>query len=143
MNGARRKRGEKGEKEKGNEPEISPQINNLPHAQTHQHPHSAKREPLDPLIRALIRITQLLLSRPQVLHLAHNLGDHLLDAAQVRLNGFELLLDLNAGPIAGVGADVNVEFDRAAGVGVAFYMGLVLYLVMRFPSIQTSTFNKE
>lgn len=106
--------------EERNIPEISPQINNLPSTQSNQHPHRAERKPLDPLVGALVGIAQLLLPRPQVLHLADNLGHHLLHAAEIRLDGLELLVDLDAGPVAGVGADVDVELDGAVRVGDAF-----------------------
>ena len=96
-------------------PEISPQIHNLPRPQPDQHPHGAKREPFDPLIRALVRIPQLLLPGAEVVHLGHNLADELLDAPQLRLDRFQLLRRLNGRPVAGVGADVDVEFDVAGG----------------------------
>lgn len=105
-----------------NKPEISPQINDLPSSQPNQHPHRPKCKPLDPLVRTLVGIPQLLLSRAQVLHLADDLADHLLNASQVNFDGLELLLDLDAGPVAGVGADVDVEFDRAGGVGDGIFL---------------------
>lgn len=101
----------------GNKPKVSPQINNLPSTQPNQHAHSPKRKPLDALIRALVGIPQLLLARTQILHLVDDFGDHLLDAAQFGFHGLELFLGLDARPVAGVGADVDVEFDRAGGVG--------------------------
>jgi hypothetical protein len=57
-----------------------------------------------------------LLTRTQVLHLGHDIGNHLLNAAEVCLNGLELLLRLDAVPVAGVGANVDVKFDGAGGV---------------------------
>lgn len=44
--------------------EVRPQIYDLPYSQRDQHTHSPKREPLDPLVRALIRIPQLHLAGP-------------------------------------------------------------------------------
>lgn len=104
----------KGRSEGKNTPEISPQVNNLPHAQSNQHAHSAKGKPLDTLVGRLIGITQLLLAVAQVFHLIDNLGNHFFDSSQVGFNGLELLLRLDAGPVARVGADFNVEFNFAA-----------------------------
>lgn len=97
-------------------PKIRPQIHHLPRPQPDQHPHSPVRKPLHPLIGALVGIAQLLLPRAQVVHLGHDLGDQFLHAAQLRLDGFEFLLRLDRGPVARVGADVDVEFDVACGV---------------------------
>lgn len=97
-------------------PKVSPQINNLPSTQSNQHPHSPKRKPLNPLIRTLIGIPQPLLASPEILHLINNLTDQLLDVTKVRLDRFELFLSLDAGPVARVSADVDVEFDGAVGV---------------------------
>lgn len=102
--------------------EISPQVDNLPRAQTHQHSHGAEGEPLDTLIGALIGIAETLLAGTQVLHLCDDVLDHLFDTAEVGLDGLELLLNLNAGPVAGVGADLDVELDFAEGVGVGTFM---------------------
>jgi hypothetical protein len=96
------------EREKTNIPEISPQINNLPRAQSHQHAHGPQRKPLDPLVRALIGVAQLLLAHAQVLHFLHDLIDAGLDAPQLRVDGLELLGGLDRRPIARVGADVDV-----------------------------------
>jgi hypothetical protein len=97
-------------------PKIRPQIDNLPRSQPNQHTHSPKRKPLDALVRALIRISQLLLPRRQIIHLIHNLGNNLLHAAQVSLDRLEFLLGLNGRPVAGIGADFNIEFYRAEGI---------------------------
>lgn len=97
-------------------PKVSPQINNLPSTQPNQHPHSPKRKPLNPLIRTLIGIPQPLLASPEILHLINNFTDQLLDVTKVRLDRFELFLSLDAGPVARVSADVDVEFDGAVGV---------------------------
>lgn len=97
-------------------PEVSPQVNNLPSPKPNEHTYRPKRKPLHPLICALIGITQLLLTRTQVLHLRHNLRDRLFHAAEVSLDGLQLLRDGVAGPVAGVGPDVDVELDGAGGV---------------------------
>lgn len=102
-------------------PEVSPQIDNLPCPQTNKHAHRPKGKPLHALVGALVRITETLLPRPQVLHLCDDVIDNVLDTAEVCLDGLEFLLDLDAGPVAGVGADLDVEFDFAAGVGAACY----------------------
>lgn len=101
-------------------PEVSPEIDNLPGAEPNQHAHGAKGEPLHALIGALVGIPQLLLARPEVFHLADNLLHHLLDTAEVGLDGLELLLALDAGPITRVGANVDVELDRPVRVGNSF-----------------------
>ena len=110
-------------------PKVSPQIHYLPSPQSNQHPHRPKRKPLHALIRTLVRIPQLLLACPQILHLANDFTDQLLDAAQLGLGGSEFLLRLDGGPVAGVGADVDVEFDGAGGVGDCVFGGLVLFVL--------------
>lgn len=110
-------------------PKVSPQIHHLPSPQSNQHPHRPKRKPLHPLIRALIRIPQLLLARSQILHLANDLTDQLFDATQLGLDGPEFLLRLDGGPVTGVGADVDVELDGAGGVGDCVFGGLALFVL--------------
>lgn len=90
-------------------PEVRPQVDDLPRAKTNQHAHSPKRKPLDPLIRTLIRIAELLLSDLEVIKLLDNLINHLLDAPEIRLDGLELLSSLDRIPILRVGPDVNVQ----------------------------------
>lgn len=99
-----------------NIPKIRPQIHHLPRPQPHQHPHRPKRKPLDPLVRALVRVPQFLLPRPQVLHLPHDLLHHLLDAPQLRLDRLQLLLRLDGRPVSRVGPDVDVQFDVSSWV---------------------------
>lgn len=114
--------------------EISPQVDNLPRTQTNQHTHGAEGEPLHALVGALVGVTQALLTGAEVVHLADNLGDHLLDTAEVGLDGLELLLGLDAGPVAGVGADFNVEFDFAGWIANSVYLreiGLGLFVQVR------------
>jgi hypothetical protein len=94
-------------------PKVRPQIDHLPRAQAHQHGHGAQRKPLDPLIRALIRIPELLLSGPQIVHLGDNLANRLLDAPQLRLDRLEFLARGNGVPVLGIGAYVDVELDVA------------------------------
>jgi len=113
-----------------NIPEICPQIHDLPRPQSNQHSHRAKRKPLDPLIRTLIRIPKLLFSRPQIVHLPHNLRYQLLNAPKLRLNRLQLLLRLNGRPVAGVGADVDVQFDMAGGRHDGFYGSLSVWAVL-------------
>jgi hypothetical protein len=102
-------------------PEVCPQVNNLPRTQTHQQAHSTQCKPFDSLVRALIRISQLLLACPQIIHLGDNLAHGLLDPAQLRLDGLELVASRNGVPVLGIGSYVDVEFDvaRDAGAGGA------------------------
>ena len=90
-------------------PKISPKIENLPRTQANKHTHSHNSKPLNPLIRTLIRISKLLLSRPQIIHLRYNLANRLFNAAQLRFNRLELLVGRNSAPVLRVGANVNVE----------------------------------
>src|SRR4051812_21490274 len=94
-------------------PEISPQIHNLPCTKANQHSHRSQSKPFDSLIRALIRISELLLSMSQVLHLSDNLIDVLLDSSQLSVDRAELLCGLNGRPISGIGANIDIEFDVA------------------------------
>lgn len=98
-------------------PEVSPQVDNLPSSQTNEHTHGTEREPLHPLVGALVGITQTLLTRAEVIHLCNDVGDHLLHAAEVGLDGLELLLCLDGGPVAGVGADLDIEINFTGGIG--------------------------
>lgn len=111
------------------EPEVRPQVQDLPDPEHDQDEGGAEPEPLDPVVGALVGVAQLLLARPQVVHLAHDLGDHLLHTAKVRLDRLELLGGLDRGPVLCVGADVDVEFDVAGRVAkVPGYCGLVCQL---------------
>lgn len=98
--------------------EVSAQVDDLPCAQPNQHAHGAKSKPLDSLVGALVGITQTLLAGAEVVHLSHDIGNHLFDAAKVGLNGLELLLGLDAGPVAGVGANLDVELNITGRSGV-------------------------
>ena len=108
-------------------PEIRPEIHHLPRPEPNQHPHRPQRKPLHPLIRALIRVPQFLLPRPEVLHLRHDLVDGLLDAAEFGFYRFEFLGGLDRGPVFGVGADVDVEFDVPDGGGGRCF-GLLMWI---------------
>lgn len=94
-------------------PEVRPQINDLPRSQPDQHAHRAQREPLDTLIRALIRISQLLLSCPQIVHLRNNLANRLFDPPELRFDRLQLLASRDSIPVLGIGAYVDVELDVA------------------------------
>lgn len=104
------------ETEGANKPEVGPQVQDLPDPEHDQDEGGAEAEPLDPVVGALVGVAQLLLARPQVVHLAHDLGDHLLHTAKVRLDRLELLGGLDRGPVLCVGADVDVEFHVAGRV---------------------------
>lgn len=97
--------------------EVGTQVNDLPRAQTNKHTHSAEGEPLDTLIGALVGITQTLFTAAEVFHLADDVSNHFLDATEVGLDGLQLLLGLNAGPVAGVGTDLNIKFNFTGRVG--------------------------
>lgn len=97
-------------------PEVGAQVNNLPSTKTNQHTHSSESKPLHTLVGALVGITETLLTGTEVVHLGDDVSDHLLDAAEVGLDGLQFLLGLDAGPIAGVGTDFDVELDFADGV---------------------------
>lgn len=98
-------------------PEVGPQVDNLPSTQANEHTHRAEREPLHTLVGALISITEALLTSAEIIHLRDDVSDHLLDAAEVGLDGLELLLRLDGGPVAGIGANLDIEIDFAGGVG--------------------------
>lgn len=99
-----------------NLPEVCPQINDLPCSQSNQHPHGSEAKPLDSGVRALIRVSQLLFSAPEVFHLRNDFGDQLFNASEFCLNRLELLSGLDSRPIFGVCANVNVEFDMACRI---------------------------
>lgn len=94
---------------------VGAQVHDLPGPQGDEQPGGADAEPLDARVCALVCVAQLLLAHAQVVHLLHDLGRELLDAAQLGLDGLELLRGLDGGPVLGVGADVDVELDVAEG----------------------------
>jgi hypothetical protein len=98
-----------------NIPEISPQVDDLPRTQAHQHTHGAQRKPLDSLIRALIRIPQLLFAHPQIFHLLNNLIDRSFDAAQFRLDRLQLLASLDGRPVLRIRTDIDIQFYMTCG----------------------------
>ena len=89
-------------------PEISPKIHDLPRPERDKHAHRPNRKPLHTLVRTFVGVSQLLLPRPQVLHLRHDLVDGLFHPPQLGLHGFQLLGGLHRRPVLGVGADVDV-----------------------------------
>jgi hypothetical protein len=92
-------------------PEVCPEIDNLPRSQRNEHADGAKAKPLDAVVGALIRVSQLLLAGTEIVHLVHDLLDHLLDAAQLGLDRLELLRSLDGGPVLGVRSNVNIELN--------------------------------
>lgn len=100
-------------------PEVGAQVHDLPAPEGDEQGGGADAEPLDAGVGALVGVAQLLLAGAQVVHLVDDLLDHLLDAAQVRLDGAQLLGGLDGGPVLGVGADVDVQLDVARGVVVS------------------------
>lgn len=95
--------------------EVCPQVHDLPRPETDEEPGGGDAEPLDTGVCGLVGVTELLLALAEVLHLADELAAELLDAAELGLDGLELLGGLDGGPVLGVGADVDVELDGAGG----------------------------
>lgn len=95
--------------------EVGAEIHDLPDPEADEQPGGADAEPLDAVVGALVGVAELLLALAQVVHLLDHLGRHLLQAAQVGLDGLELLGGLDGGPVLGVSADVDVELYGAVG----------------------------
>jgi hypothetical protein len=108
-------------------PEIRPEVDNLPRSQANQHAHCTKCEPLDPLVCALICISQLLLASTEVVHLGYYLPNDFLDSTELYFDRFEFLASLNGRPIFCVSANVDIEFDVSAGVDIAVICPPVSY----------------
>jgi hypothetical protein len=100
-------------------PEVGTQVHDLPAPKPDEQESGTNAEPLDTGVGAFVSIAQLLLALAQVVHLLDNLLEHLLNAAELRLDGLELLCRLDGGPVLGVGANVDVELDGAMVVVVA------------------------
>ncbi len=100
-------------------PEVGAQVHDLPPPECDEDHGGDDAEPLDAGVCALVCVAQLVLAELEVLHLLVDLADELLDAAQLGLDGLELLLGLDGGPVLGVGANVDVELNVAEGVGDA------------------------
>jgi hypothetical protein len=98
-------------------PEVRPEVDNLPCTKRHEHSHGTDSKPLDTLVGALIGISQLNLTSPQVIQLSHNLRGNLADSLELCFHGFQLLAGLDGVPVFCVGADVDVELDVAVWVG--------------------------
>lgn len=96
-------------------PEVGAEVHDLPAPEADEQYGGADAEVLDSAVCALVGVAQLDLARAQVVHLIDNLGQHLLDAAQLCLNGLELLGRLNSGPVLGVGANVDIQLDVTGG----------------------------
>lgn len=110
------------------EPEVSPQINNLPCSKSNKHSHGAKGKPLDSVVCALIGVPELLLSGPEVIHLGDNLGDQLFNTSQLCLNRLQLLSCLNSGPILGICSNIDIELDVTTRVTDCFGYTITLVL---------------
>jgi len=98
-------------------PEVGAEVHDLPHPKGEEDQGGDDAEPLDAGVGALVGVAQLVLTELEVVHLLVDLGHELLDAAQLGLDGLELLSSLDGGPVLGVGADVDVELDVTEGVG--------------------------
>lgn len=109
--------------------EVGSEVHDLPAPERDQQQRGTYPEPLNAGIRALVGVAQLLLARPQVVHLADDIRDGLLDAPQLRLDRLQLLRRLDRGPILGVGADVDVEFHVSARIVHARWFELVKSLI--------------
>lgn len=97
-------------------PEVRAEVHNLPRTQSHEHAHGADSKPLDTLVCALVRISQLDLTTSQVVQLSDNLRGNLTDPLELCLHRLQLLAGLNGVPVLGVGADVDVQLDVAVWV---------------------------
>jgi hypothetical protein len=104
--------------------EVGPQVHDLPSPEADQQHGGADAKPLDARVGALVRVPQLLLACAEVVHLGDDLGDGLLDAAEVGLDGLQLLGGLDGGPVLGVGTDVDVELNVARGDGGSAWRGV-------------------
>jgi hypothetical protein len=98
-------------------PEVRPEVHNLPRTKRHEHSHGANSKPLDTLVGALVGISQLNLTSPQVIQLGNNLGSDLADSLELCFHGLQLLAGLDGVPIFCVGADVDVKLDVAVWIG--------------------------
>lgn len=90
-------------------PEICPQINDLPGAQSDQHAHRSQSKPFNALVRTLIGVSQFLLPTSHIVHLSNDLTYQRLNPTKVSLNGLKFLLRLDSRPITGVGPNINIE----------------------------------
>jgi hypothetical protein len=97
-------------------PEVRSEVHNLPRTQRHQHTHGADSKPLDTLVCALIRISQLDLASSQVVQLGDNLRGNFADPLELCFHRLQLLAGLDGVPVLGVGADVDVQLDVAVWV---------------------------
>lgn len=97
-------------------PKVSPQVNNLPSPQPDQHSHCPECKPFNTLISTLIGIPQSLLTSSEIFHFLDNLANQFFDAPKIRLDGLELFLSLNGGPVTRIGADVDIEFNGAVNI---------------------------
>lgn len=70
---------------------ILPEVKDLPDTGSDQGDHSQDGEPLDPLVRALVCITQPLFPLFQVFHFAHDLLQGGLDPPELGLHGLQFL----------------------------------------------------
>lgn len=98
---------------------VGAEVHDLPAPEADEEPGGADAEPLDARVCALVGVAELLLAGAEVLHLLDDLAGELLDAAQVGLDGLELVVGLDGGPVAGVGANLDVELNLAGGGGGA------------------------
>lgn len=71
--------------------EVGAEVHNLPSPEADQQPGGGDAEPLDTVVGALVGVSQLLLSGAEVLHLGDDLAGDLFDAAELSLEGLELL----------------------------------------------------
>lgn len=101
-------------------PEVGAQVHDLPAPEADEQHGGADAEPLDAVVGALVGVAQALLARPQVVHLADDLADHLLDPAHLHLDRLQLLRRLDRGPVLGVGTDVDVQLDVAVRVSAGW-----------------------
>lgn len=131
---------------RGEVPEVGAEVKDLPDAQARQCSESDKRKPLHTLVRALVRISELLLTASQVLHLSHNLSRQLLNPPQLQLNRLQLLRRLDSRPIPRISSDIHVQLNCPGGSPVRAFTTVSFLFLCAFladPGRDVATVGKD